>query len=204
MSDTPFTVLHVCLGNICRSPMAERLLVARFAERLAAVDPTMDPAALLRCTSVGTGGWHVGNPMSAGSARQLALRGASSIGFEARPLSQVTLAESDLILTATAGQRREIEHREPAVAGRTFPLLQFGRLACEVGPSMQLPSTVRQRGVALAAKVAELAARQRSVAGDDLTDPYGCGDELFSQVADEINDALVPLVAVLAAASAPA
>jgi protein-tyrosine phosphatase len=25
----PFTVLHVCMGNICRSPMAERLLAAR-------------------------------------------------------------------------------------------------------------------------------------------------------------------------------
>ena len=29
----PFTVLHVCMGNICRSPMAERLLA------LAAADP---------------------------------------------------------------------------------------------------------------------------------------------------------------------
>ena len=28
---TPFTVLHVCTGNICRSPMAERLLARRVA-----------------------------------------------------------------------------------------------------------------------------------------------------------------------------
>ena len=30
----PFTVLHVCMGNICRSPMAERLLRLRLADRL--------------------------------------------------------------------------------------------------------------------------------------------------------------------------
>jgi protein-tyrosine phosphatase len=32
----PFTVLHVCMGNICRSPMAERLLALAVRERAAA------------------------------------------------------------------------------------------------------------------------------------------------------------------------
>ena len=38
----PFTVLHVCMGNICRSPMAERLLLLAVRERLARLD--VDPA----------------------------------------------------------------------------------------------------------------------------------------------------------------
>ena len=33
----PFTVLHVCMGNICRSPMAERLLSRAVRDRTAAL-----------------------------------------------------------------------------------------------------------------------------------------------------------------------
>jgi protein-tyrosine phosphatase len=53
----PFSILHVCMGNICRSPMAERLLLA------AARDLVGDKAdELLLVGSTGTGDWHVGSP----------------------------------------------------------------------------------------------------------------------------------------------
>ena len=49
----PFSVLSVCMGNICRSPMAERLLV------VAARDLVGDAADdLILSGSAGTGGWH--------------------------------------------------------------------------------------------------------------------------------------------------
>ena len=35
----PFTVLHVCMGNICRSPIAERLLVKAVTDRVEALVP---------------------------------------------------------------------------------------------------------------------------------------------------------------------
>ncbi len=201
-----FTVLHVCLGNICRSPMAERLLAARFAERLAMVDPTVDPATLLHSASAGTGDWHVGEEMSQGAVKQLALRGISATGFRARSLWQVKLTESDLILTATRKQQQEIDNREPEVARHTYSLLQFGRLAREVAPGLlsamhgaPTPSTVWRRGEALIAAVSELSAptTQRQPTTDDLTDPYGRSEEVFSKVAEEIDHALAPLVATL-------
>lgn len=40
----------VCLGNICRSPLAEGLLTSK-----------LDPS-LFEVASAGTGGWHVGSP----------------------------------------------------------------------------------------------------------------------------------------------
>ncbi|KAA9018774.1 low molecular weight protein-tyrosine-phosphatase [Sphingobium limneticum] len=46
------SVLFVCLGNICRSPLAEAALRAE-AEK-AGVDITVD--------SAGTGDWHIGSP----------------------------------------------------------------------------------------------------------------------------------------------
>ncbi|MEN3792533.1 low molecular weight protein-tyrosine-phosphatase [Fulvimarina sp. MAC3] len=51
MADRP-AVLFVCLGNICRSPLAQAALAAE-AERLG-LDVEID--------SAGTGDWHVGNP----------------------------------------------------------------------------------------------------------------------------------------------
>ncbi|MFD0787333.1 phosphotyrosine protein phosphatase, partial [Micromonospora azadirachtae] len=52
----PFSVLHVCMGNICRSPMAERLLVLAVRDRL--VRRGLDPAGadeLVYSHSAGTG-----------------------------------------------------------------------------------------------------------------------------------------------------
>lgn len=46
------SILFVCLGNICRSPLAEAAFRARAQE--AGLDVAID--------SAGTGGWHVGEP----------------------------------------------------------------------------------------------------------------------------------------------
>ncbi|HTF08869.1 MAG TPA: phosphotyrosine protein phosphatase, partial [Asanoa sp.] len=50
----PFTVLHVCMGNICRSPMAERLLALAVQQRLSrAATGAADPRALVLSHSAG-------------------------------------------------------------------------------------------------------------------------------------------------------
>lgn len=48
----PVRVLMVCLGNICRSPLAEAALKAEAARA----------SLTIEVESAGTGGWHVGNP----------------------------------------------------------------------------------------------------------------------------------------------
>ena len=50
MTDRPFSVLVVCTGNICRSPMGERLLAAGLRERFG------DEAEQVSVTSAGTWG----------------------------------------------------------------------------------------------------------------------------------------------------
>ena len=54
MSDPQLHVTFVCSGNICRSPMAEKMFAHQIAER--------GLADAVRVTSAGTGSWHVGNP----------------------------------------------------------------------------------------------------------------------------------------------
>jgi protein-tyrosine phosphatase len=63
------SVLFVCLGNICRSPLAEAALRAE-AEK-AELDLTID--------SAGTGDWHIGSPPDR-RAQAVALRHGIDIG----------------------------------------------------------------------------------------------------------------------------
>ena len=75
-----FGILHVCMGNICRSPMAERLTV------LAARNLVGDLATeLLLVHGAGTGGWHVGSAMDPSAAAQVLARGGDPERFAARP-----------------------------------------------------------------------------------------------------------------------
>ena len=61
---TPIT--FVCLGNICRSPMAHVVLEAKLEEA--------GLADRVEVTSSGTGGWHVGDPMDQRAAATLTAR----------------------------------------------------------------------------------------------------------------------------------
>lgn len=52
MSRTALHVTFVCSGNICRSPMAEKMFAHQLSQR--------GLADAVRVTSAGTGGWHIG------------------------------------------------------------------------------------------------------------------------------------------------
>lgn len=53
MSDHVLHVTFVCSGNICRSPMAEKMFAHQIRER--------GLADMVRVSSAGTGGWHAGD-----------------------------------------------------------------------------------------------------------------------------------------------
>jgi protein-tyrosine phosphatase len=206
----PFTVLHVCMGNICRSPMAERLLVLAAAQRLGKLDPDAELGDLLRSVSAGTGGWHEGEEMNPPAARQITLRGGSADGFAARKLTSAQLDEADLILTATADQSDYVHALVPGAAARTFVLGHLGRLLRDVEvkslpPAGTDPETFRTRATALVAAADRLRGETEPLAGDDLDDPWGRGDQTFQRIADDIDETLFVLVeALLPGAPRPA
>lgn len=83
-------VLFVCLGNICRSPMAEAVFRHQIAERSLREQITVD--------SAGTGDWHVGKPPHEGTLNQLTMHGISSEGLFARTVQGEDFAEFDYIV----------------------------------------------------------------------------------------------------------
>ena len=94
----PYRVCLVCLGNICRSPMAETVLRAE----LAAAGLAGETAPAVVVDSAGTGDWHVGDRMDPGARQALARRGHDSAGHRARQFEPSWLPRRDLILAMDA------------------------------------------------------------------------------------------------------
>lgn len=109
----PLSILMVCTGNICRSPMAEGAL------RAAAVREGL----ALRLDSAGTHGYHVGEPPDP-RARQVAREGGAPIDdLRARRVSQEDFREFDLILAADRGHLRELAQLQPEGARAQVELI---------------------------------------------------------------------------------
>jgi protein-tyrosine phosphatase len=92
--DAPYRVCLVCLGNICRSPMAETVL------RAALNEAGLDEAVTL--DSSGTGDWHVGEPMYPQARTALARRGYDGSAHRARQFQASWLPDRDLLLAMDA------------------------------------------------------------------------------------------------------
>lgn len=75
----PYRIALVCLGNICRSPMAEVVLHHRLEES--------GLADRVELGSAGTGDWHVGEPMDRRAAATLAAAGLDPTAHRARQLA---------------------------------------------------------------------------------------------------------------------
>ncbi|MEV5414399.1 low molecular weight protein-tyrosine-phosphatase [Thermopolyspora sp. NPDC052614] len=95
----------VCLGNICRSPMAEVVLRSAL-ERHGLTDvATVD--------SAGTGGWHVGEPMDERAAAALSAAGYDGSRHRARRFEERWFAERDLILAMDRENLRALRRVAP-------------------------------------------------------------------------------------------
>ena len=99
----PYRVCLVCLGNICRSPMAEAVLDASLAAAGLASAVTVD--------SAGTGDWHAGEPMDPQARAALARRGYDGSGpatHRARQLRASWLGDRDLVLAMDAANLADL------------------------------------------------------------------------------------------------
>lgn len=83
-------VLFVCLGNICRSPMAEAIFRDLVQKEGLADQITVD--------SAGTGNWHIGKPPHEGTLKILEKYGISAEGLAARQFTKEDLENFDYII----------------------------------------------------------------------------------------------------------
>lgn len=97
------SVLFVCLGNICRSPLAEAAL-RREAERT---------GLELEVDSAGTGDWHIGRPPDR-RATAVALRNGIDIsGLRARQVTPEDFRRFDHIVALDAENLSNLQEMQP-------------------------------------------------------------------------------------------
>ena len=90
----------VCLGNICRSPMAEVVLRS-----------LLEDAGLtdrVEVVSSGTGDWHVGDPMDRRAAATLAAHGYDGSAHRAQQFHPSWLDDCDVVLPMDASNLAEV------------------------------------------------------------------------------------------------
>jgi protein-tyrosine phosphatase len=108
-------ILTVCVGNICRSPMAEAELMARLRKRglLAVVE------------SAGLGAL-VGRPADPVAQELMLARGIDISGHRARQLTPELIRSFELILVMEAEQQRAVEGILPGARGRVHRIGRWG------------------------------------------------------------------------------
>jgi len=107
------SILFVCLGNICRSPLAEAAF--RNAAEKAGIAVTAD--------SAGTGDWHVGNPPDPRACAEALRHGLDISPYRARQVSPEDFHRFDQILALDESNLSRLRAIAPADAMARLSLL---------------------------------------------------------------------------------
>ncbi|QYF73729.1 low molecular weight phosphatase family protein [Cryobacterium sp. PAMC25264] len=201
MSDLPaarLNVLVVCTGNICRSPLAERLLHAQ-------LESAGIPAVV---ASAGTQSM-VGHDMTPEAAQLAQHYGADPTAHRAQQLTERLIADADLVLTATREHRSAVVSLHPRASRYTYTLNQLARLL----PGALAPSSEGEplSPVELVeTPQADAATTLRALLGDvsatrgfspppthpdddDIEDPYRQSAEVYARVGSVVNIAVTTI-----------
>ncbi len=101
-------ILMVCMGNICRSPMAEEVTRVALARAGLAGDVVVD--------SAGTHGYHAGEPPDERARQVAAKRGYDLSRLRARKVVDEDFQRFDLLLAMDRDNLASLERRGPADA----------------------------------------------------------------------------------------
>jgi protein-tyrosine phosphatase len=104
------SILVLCEGNICRSPMAEGLLAAGLPD--------------MSVRSAGLGAL-VGKPADETAVALMRDRGIDIAGHRAVQVNRAMCVESDVILVMDGEQRQRLQKMYPEVHGRVFRIGEY-------------------------------------------------------------------------------
>lgn len=174
------SILVVCSGNICRSPMAEGFLRRELQERFAEGGPVV--------VSAGTIGWE--NSPAVGESIEAALeRGADIREHRAKVLEPELIVAANLVIGMTTEHAEATAAMVPQARSRSFTLKEAARLM-EALPALDPSETFDEQ--AMKARVQQAnALRVDGFRGnphdEDVVDPLGLPVDTFRAVAWEID-----------------
>ena len=140
-------ILMLCIGNICRSPIAEALLAREFP------DKTIWSAGL---------GALVGNPADQLSIEVAAAHGLDLSAHRAQQLVSWMCQNAELVLVMEQGHKTQLEQQYPLARGKVFRLGEIGQF--DIADPYRQPKAVFESAYALIARgVADWAPRIRQL-----------------------------------------
>jgi len=169
------SILLVCTGNVCRSPIAEGMLRQGLSRRLGASAPEV--------SSAGTSGWE-GSPAVPESVQAAAERGIDISSHVARRLTPSMLESAEVVVCMARDHLDEVVLMRPQSAPTTFTLKELVRLLEEDKGELQ--------NADLATRVDSAEALRREgfmgqPLDQDIADPLGLPLESFRAVAWEVE-----------------
>jgi protein-tyrosine phosphatase len=174
------TLLFVCTGNLCRSPMAATVARNVLAGRTEAVN--VISAGLLR----------PGEPATDEAVNVMGRRGLDLSTHRSRRVGDALVPAPDLIVGMAREHARAVVDVIPGLFPRTFTLKEFVARALSVGP--------RQAGETLDTYLVRVGtdrgfgALVGSSSADDVADPIGCDLRTYERCATEIEAAVTTLI----------
>lgn len=169
--------MFVCSGNICRSPLAHRVLEAQAAER----------GINVAVESSGTGSWHVGEEVDA-RMRATAARHGLKLRHAARRLSKSDVERYDLIFAMGGNHYRDIVSL--GRRGATDDIAQRVYLFRQFDPASSARDGATMRPIPPEAAL-------------DVPDPYYGGDHGFEEVYEIVDRTCRVILDALADGSLP-
>lgn len=181
-------ILFVCEGNVCRSPVAEALLVSRLSgsENLPVIG------------SAGTRAL-VGAPAEAETAAAAAAQAGVDLSLHrARQLDPRLAGSASLLLTASRRIRSDVVAMHPPAVQYAFTIRQLARILDGFDPSTDVSDPAQR-----VAEVRSHAVRHRGLravtdpSADDIVDPYRRPAKVHQESVAQIVPAIDVLVHAL-------
>ena len=180
------TVITVCSGNICRSPLASQLLAARLAD-------LGDRVAFRSAGTVARDG----DPMHPRAAAWSTYLGGDPDPHQARYLQPARLRGVDLVLAMAREHRTAVVSAVPALTRRSFTMRELARLAARLSDQdlRGAVAAVEDSDAARLRGLLDLLASTRGLvppvarADDDVVDPIARSSSVFELAARQIDDA---------------
>ncbi|PNW08296.1 low molecular weight phosphatase family protein [Microbacterium testaceum] len=183
-------ILVVCTGNICRSPLVERLLTNHLVD------------IPVRVASAGTRA-RAGAPMTPEATHMALQNGCEPEGVArhtATLLDAGALSWADWTIAMDRSHRRQIVELQPGLMSRAFTLRELARLVEGVNDDTLLEIARRSGDASAGGRAAEMltfAATRRGVVeppaspeDDDVVDPYRRSGTTYERSTSQILSAL--------------
>ena len=137
------TILFVCSGNTCRSPMAEAIAKRYLADRLSAPADDLEKRGIIVMSA---GSFALpGSPAAAPAVEALKLMGLDLSRHRSRPLSVELIHQADFIYTMSQSHAKAVVSLVPAAAGKVSALEPERDIEDPIGGDLSLYTQVAEQ-----------------------------------------------------------